>query len=105
MKKVETTVIYVLAIVSFLCCCFSGLGVLLAAPAFIIANNKAKDVAQNTNEYEEGSLQSIKTAKIVALIALILNIITILWTIYSIYSIGGWDAYMEKVQQMMEQYQ
>ena len=49
-------------------------------------------------------MSQLKTAKVIAIIGLILGVITLIWTIYSINKMGGIDAYMEQVQQMMEQF-
>lgn len=46
-KQFNPTVIYVLSIISFLCCCFAGLGIVLALPAFIMANGKLKEAEAN----------------------------------------------------------
>lgn len=47
----------------------------------------------------------MKTAKIVAAVILVINILYLIYTIYSIQQMGGWDAYMETVNKMMEEMQ
>ncbi len=47
----------------------------------------------------------VKTAKIIAIIGLVLAAIALSVSIYQISSVGGWDAYMEQSQEMMEQWQ
>jgi uncharacterized membrane protein YbaN (DUF454 family) len=100
-QKMNTTVIYILAIVGFLCCCFGGLGVIPAAIAFFMANGKVKEYNANPENYENG--KAMNTAKIIALVVLIINVLYLAMTIYRIATIG-WDEMMLQSQDMMEQY-
>lgn len=104
-QKLNPTIVYVLAILGLLCCCFGGLGFILAGIAFFIANSKLKEAQINSENYVQTSVKSMNTAKIVALVILIINILYFFMAIYQIYNIGGWGAYMEQVKEMMEQYQ
>lgn len=104
-QKLNPTIVYVLAIIGLLCCCIGGLGFILAGIAFFIANSKLKEAKLNPENYEAASVKAMNTAKIVALVILIINILYFLLAIFQIYNMGGWDAYMEQVQTMMEQYQ
>lgn len=104
-QKLNPTIVYVLAILGLLCCCFGGLGFILAGIAFYIANSKLKEAQTNPENYIQTSVKSMNTAKIVALVILIINILYFFMAIYQIYNIGGWGAYMEQVKEMMEQYQ
>jgi hypothetical protein len=104
-QKLNPTIVYVLAIFGLLCCCFGGLGFILAGIAFFIANSKLKEAQSNPENYEAGSVKAMNTAKIIALVILIINVIYLLFVIYQIFSMGGWDAYMESVKEMTEQYQ
>ncbi|WP_111307570.1 CCC motif membrane protein [Confluentibacter sediminis] len=103
-QKLNPTIVYVLAILGFLCCCFGGLGFILSGIAFIIAYSKLKDAQVNPENYTPESIKAMNTAKIVALITLIINILYLAATIYKIYTIG-WDEMMEQSRQIMEQYQ
>ena len=102
-KQLNPTLVYVLAILGFLCCCFGGVGFILAGIAYYIAHTKIKDAVQNPDDYE-GNINAMNTAKIVALVILIINLAYLLWTIYRIYTIG-WDEIMEQSKEMMEQWQ
>ncbi len=104
MKKLNTTGIYVFAVLSLLCCCFGGLGVFLALPAFLIANSKYNEVSNNLESYEDDALSTMNTAKIVALVALIVNGLYFLYNVYY-FSTTDWDVIMEQYQKAMEQYQ
>jgi len=103
-KLPNVTIALVLGIVSYLCCCFSaGIGgILLSGIAFFLVSKDEKLYQQNPENYSNFS--QLKTAKIVAIIGLVLGVLSLLWTVYSIMQIGGWEAYMEQVQDMMEQY-
>ncbi len=103
-KLPNVTIALVLSIVSFLCCCFSiGIGgILLSGIALFLVNKDAKLYAQSPEDYSNYS--QLKTAKIVAIIGLVLGVIALIWTFFSIQQMGGWDAYMEQYQEVLEQY-
>ncbi|WP_445733701.1 CCC motif membrane protein [Mariniflexile sp.] len=103
-QKLNPTLVYVLAILGLLCCCFGGLGFILAGIAFLMANSKMNAVKANPENYEASSVKAMNTAKTVALVILIINVIYLIMTIYQIYTVG-WDAIMEQSRQMMEQWQ
>lgn len=98
-KQLNTTLIYVLSIVSLLCCCFGGLGFLLSGPAYLIANKKVRDASENPDDYD-GNLNAMNTAKIVALVSLIINTLYFIYAVYLIFS-GGFDESLEKWQELM----
>ncbi|MFT4575343.1 MAG: hypothetical protein ACI9SI_000247 [Polaribacter sp.] len=95
-KELKPTIIYVLSSISIFCCCFAGLGVLLAGPAFMIANNKLKDA--DGTEYGYKSMNSAKTF---ALVMLIINGLFLLYFLYSL-ATSDWDTIMEAFQEGMK---
>jgi hypothetical protein len=99
-QKLNTTTIYILSVVGFLCCCIGGLGFIPAGIAYFMANSKNKEVQMNPENFENPG--AMKTAKTVALVALILNVLYFGLTIYRIATVG-WDEMMMQSQQMMEQ--
>lgn len=104
MKKLNTTLIYVLSSLSLLCCCIMGLGILVALPSFLIANKKLKEAEEFPEDYEAEDIKAMKTAKTFALVALGINGV---WFIYNLYSLAttDWDTFMEEFKSKMEQYQ
>ncbi len=100
-KQLNPTLVYVLSVIGFLCCCFGGLGFLLSMPAYFIADNKIKGATANPDEYE-GDINSMNTAKIVALVVTIINVLHFLYSIYHL-STGGWEESQEQWRQIMEQ--
>jgi len=103
-KLPNVTLGLVLAILSFLCCCFAGLpGALVATVAFFVLRNDEKKYMENPELYSNYS--QLKTAKIVAIIGIIIGVLYFLMALYNIYQVGGWEAYMEQVQEMSEQWQ
>ena len=93
----------VLAILSFLCCCIGGIpGALIAAIAFFILRNDEKTYMANPELYSNYS--QLKTAKTIAIIGMVIGVLYAAYVAYSIMSMGGWDAYMEEVQRMTEQF-
>lgn len=103
-KLPNVTISLVLAIISFVCCCFAGVpGVILSGIALLLLNKDENRYRQNPELYSNYS--QLKTAKIVAIIALVISVLSIAYTWFSISQMGGWDGYMEKVQEMMEQFE
>ncbi|MDD7887007.1 CCC motif membrane protein [Flavivirga sp. 57AJ16] len=103
-QKLNPVIVYILAILGFLCCCIGGLGFILAGIALIIATSKLKAAKLNPENYDPNSIKAMNTAKIVALVILIINLLYFIYTIYTIYAIG-WDELMQRSQEMMEQWQ
>ncbi len=101
-QKLNPTIVYVLAIIGLLCCCFGGLGFILAGIALFIAINKLNSAKANAENYDQSSINAMNTAKIVALVILAINILYLAYTIYQISTIG-WEELMLKSQEIMDQ--
>lgn len=100
----NVTIALVLAILSFLCCCFGGApGLILGLIAFFLVRKDEKVYAENPDLYKNYS--TLKTVKILAIIGMVIGALYLLYTLWTINQMGGWDGYMEKVNEMMEQYQ
>ncbi|NAY90421.1 DUF4190 domain-containing protein [Muricauda sp. JGD-17] len=100
----NVTIALVLAILSFICCCFGGVpGLLLAGIAFFLVKKDEKTYAENPDLYS--NYKTLKTVKTVAIIGMVLGALYFLYSLWSINQMGGWEGYMEKVNEMMEQYQ
>jgi len=99
-QKLNSTIVYVLAILGFLCCCIGGLGFILAGIAFYIANTKLKEAYVNPENYE--NIEGMKTAKIVALVSLIINLLFFVYAIYSVSTVG-WDEMIRTYTEALEQ--
>ncbi|MFS4469404.1 CCC motif membrane protein [Maribacter sp. 2210JD10-5] len=103
-KLPNVTIVIVLSILGFVCCCFAGLpGILLGGIAFFLASKDEKTYKENPEGYSNYS--TLKTAKIISIVVLVLGILYFAWSIFSIFQMGGWDAYMEQIKTMTEQYQ
>lgn len=100
MIQKNTTLIYVLAIGSFLCCCVGGIGFIPAAIAYMMATKSNTAAIENPEQFIKPD--AFKTAKIIALVALVVNILYLVYTIYQISTIG-WDELMEQSRLKMEQ--
>lgn len=101
-QKLNSTLVYILAIFGFLCCCFGGIGLIFAGIAFYIAHTKLKEAYENPENYE--NIEGMKTAKIVALVVLIINLLYFIRVIYVISTIG-WDGMMDPIMEAIEQAQ
>ncbi|WP_297797091.1 CCC motif membrane protein [uncultured Eudoraea sp.] len=103
-KLPNVTIAIVLSILSYLCCCFGGLpGAVLAGIAYFLVykdENKYKENPELYSNYDQ-----LKTAKIMAIIGLVLGIVYFAYAIYSISEMGGWEAYMEQVNEIREQWE
>lgn len=104
-KLPNVTISLVLGIISFIaCCCSAGLGGLLfSGIAYVLAIKDEKMYAENPQNYDNYS--QLKTAKTVALVGLILAAISIIWSIVQVQMMGGWGAYMEQFNEVMEKFQ
>ncbi|MDA9056404.1 CCC motif membrane protein [Flavobacteriaceae bacterium] len=100
-KQLNTTLIYVLSIFGFLCCCFGGLGFLLSGPAYLVAHNKVKDASENPDDFE-GDINAMNTAKIIALVSLIINLLFFTYILYLFLS-GRLDELFEVWNEAMEE--
>ena len=99
-KLPNATMIIVLSIVGYLCCCFAGIGIIPSGIAFFMANKSQKMYEANPELYDNYS--TIKTGKIVAMIALILNVLLVVRWIYVV-ATGGFDSFQEQYDEMMRQ--
>lgn len=82
MQKLNTTLVYILSVVGFLCCCIYGLGTVAAIIAIVIANKELKKYHENPDGYTNG--KAMKTAKTVATISLVLSLIGLSITVYAL---------------------
>lgn len=101
-QRLNPVIVYILAVLGFLCCCIGGVGFVFAAIAFFIAKSKLKAANEDIETYDTDSIKAMNTAKIVALVILIINLVFLLWTIYRIYTIG-WDELIDTFKEAMEQ--
>lgn len=96
-QQLNTTPIYVLAILGLMCCCFGGLGFIPSGIAYFMANNKLKEAQENPENF--ANVAAMKTAKTVALVVTIINAIFFVFNIYDL-STGG----LENRQKVMEEF-
>lgn len=103
-KLPNVTTAIVLAIISYVCCCFSaGLGgIILSGIALFLIFKDEKLYKQRPEDYSNFS--QLKTAKILAIIGLVIGVLSLIWTVYSIMQIGGWEAYEDQMRGILEQY-
>lgn len=103
-KLPNVTTAIVLAIISYVCCCFSaGVGgIILSGIALFLIVKDEKLYKLRPEVYTNYS--QLKTAKTLAIIGLVLGVLTLIWTVYSVMQIGGWEAYEQQIRDVMEQY-
>lgn len=100
-QKLNSTVVYVLSILGFLCCCVFGLGIVPSGIAYFMANSKMKEASLAPENYD--NISGMKTAKTIALIVVIINVLYLAYSIYRI-STTGWDEMLEQSRQMQEEW-
>ncbi|WP_442845894.1 CCC motif membrane protein [Leeuwenhoekiella sp. H156] len=103
-QRLNTTLVYVLAILALLCCCFGGSGFILAGIAFYIAHTKLKEAKIYPENYDLQNVKAMNTAKTIAFIILIINILYLIYTIYKISTIG-WETIWEDAMRQAEEMQ
>jgi len=101
-KRLNTTLTYVLSVLGFLCCCLAGLGVIPSGIAYFLSNKQLKEAYADHENYE--NIDAMKTAKTVAMVVTIINALYLIYSIYY-YSTGGWEEFMMKWQEAMEEMQ
>jgi hypothetical protein len=104
-KLPNATLSLVLGIISFIaCCCSAGIGGLIfSGIALLLANKDLKLYKQEPELYSNYS--QLNTARIIAIVGLILAVLSLAYSIYNIWAMGGWDAYVKSIQDVMEQVQ
>jgi len=98
-KLPNTTVSLVLGIVSIVCCCTGIIGIVCSIIGLMLANKDLKLYKSNPQQYT--GVETVNTARILNIIGLVISVLNILYSIYAIIQIGGWDAYMEQIQETM----
>lgn len=99
-KLPNSTAVLVLGIVSIvLSCCCSIFGSILGIVGLVLAKNATKLYNENPNQYD--GFNNVKTGKILNIIGIILGLVMVIVTIVQIMAMGGWDAYMENVQEQI----
>ena len=100
-QKLNPALVYVLSFIGLLCCCLGGIGVFLAGPAFIVANNGLKKAAASPDEYDQASVAAMKTAKIIALVITIICALTFIYNIYDL-ATGGFEERQAIIEEFMK---
>ncbi len=101
MQKLNTTAVYILSIVGFLCCCVYGLGFLAAIIALVIANKELKKYANDPQSYSNG--KAMKTARTVALVAVVVSGLMAVYSAYQYFAYSE-EERMEQTFDMMEKF-
>lgn len=101
-QKLNTTLIYVLSVFGFLCCCLLGIGIIPSGIAFFLSNKQLNEAYSDYENYE--NIEAMKAAKIVALVVFIINILMVIRVIY-VFSTVGYDGFMEQYNSAIEEWQ
>ena len=102
-KLPNVTLAIALAIFGYICCCVWGLpAVILGVIGLLLLRSDLRKYEENPELYSNFS--QWKTARILCVISIVIGAVYLLVALYQIYSMGGWEAYMEKTQELMEQW-
>ncbi|MCM5663518.1 CCC motif membrane protein [Galbibacter mesophilus] len=99
-KLPNSTLIIILAIGSYLICCFYGVGIIPAIIALVLANKAKKTYLLDPAAYS--NYNTIKTGRILAIIGIILNILMIAFMVWAIIAIG-WEVIMSNDQELIQE--
>ena len=102
-KLPNATIALVLAIISFIGCCFWGLGGIILAGIALYLTNRDKALYQQNPELYDNYGQ-VKTARILAIISLVLSALTLISMIVTLVSLGGIEAYFDMIEEMQREY-
>ena len=89
-----------LSIVSTILGFCSCIGLLLGIVAIVMSAQSGKKYEQG--DYD-GAVKAAKNAKIISFIVLAIFVVHIAYSWYNIQQLGGWDAYIESIQEAMRQ--
>ncbi|MFT6096445.1 MAG: hypothetical protein ACJAXY_002584 [Nonlabens sp.] len=81
MKKLNTTLVYILSVAGLLCCWLYGIGTIAAIIALVVASKELNKYNTNPDEYVNG--KTMKTAKTVAIVSLVVSLIGLSIFIYA----------------------
>jgi hypothetical protein len=82
MQKLNTSLVYILSVIGFLCCCVYGIGTIAAIIALVVANKELAKYNANPDEYINGN--AMKTARTVAIVSLFISFIGLAFVIWSL---------------------
>jgi len=101
----NATAVLILGIISIIGCCCGGIvGVICGAIGLILANKDMKLYQANPNAYKNFS--NLNTGRILCIVGLIISVIYMLYSVYTIIFVyGGWDGYMDSIQEIVNQAQ
>jgi len=101
-KLPNATVSLVLAIVSYVACCFYGIGgIVLSIIALVLANKDKKTYLLQPENYD--NYGQVKTARILAIVALILSTLVFLTCVGAIIFFGSAEGIQQWAEEMQKQ--
>lgn len=101
-KLPNATLALVLAIISYVACCFYGLGgIVLSVIALVLANKDKKAYLLQPENYD--NYGQVKTARILAIIALILSTLIFLFCVGAILFFGSLEGLEQLANEMQQQ--
>lgn len=86
------------------CCCFP-IGLPLGIIAWVIGNKGVAKYKKEPELYTRSSFSNLNAGRVTAIVGVVLAVLYLIMAVYRITSMGGFDAYMETVREMSEQYQ
>lgn len=102
-KLPNSTAVLVLGILSIVTCCCFLIGGVLGIIGLVLANKATKLYNENPDQYD--GFNNVKTGKILCIIGIILTVLYLGYSIMQIMAMGGWDAYIQTIQDAVEQAQ
>ena len=105
LKLPNVNVALALALISYICCCFSaGIGgIILSASALILIRKDQQLFSANPEQYSNHS--TLKVTRVISVIALLLSVFATLLVVNAIIEAGGWDMYIEQQSELYENFE
>ncbi|ASW76270.1 membrane protein [Chryseobacterium piperi] len=98
-KLPNATTVLVLGIVAILgsCCCNGIVGVICGLIGMNLYNKDNALYQKDPSLYID--YNNLKTGRILCIIGLVIGVLSLIYMVY-VLSTGGWDAYMEQIEQI-----
>ena len=102
-KLPNVTIAIVLAIIGYVCCCIWGLpAILLGVIGLLLLQSDLRKYRENPELYS--NYGAWKTGRILCIVAIVLGVIYFSVVLFQIVRMGGWEAYMEQTETLMDQW-
>jgi ABC-type phosphate transport system permease subunit len=102
-KLPNVTVAIILSIIGYVCCCIWGVpAIVLGVIGLLLLQSDLKKYRENPELYS--NFGTWKTARILCIVSIAIGAIYLSFVIFQIMRMGGWEAYYEQTEMLMDQW-